>query len=407
MRVTGIIAEYDPFHNGHLYMAERARKETGADALVAVMSGCFTQRGMPASLGKRARTEMALAGVDLVIELPFLYACGSAREFAEGAVGILEGTGCVSRLAFGAESADRELLFQAAEAVNDVGDSSGCSRGAEVLRELLHEGRTYASAFSEAVRRLYGDRTAEYLSRPNNLLGVEYTAAIRRMGSEIDPFIIKRKGAEHDQESAVLNFMSGSGIRHMMKRGMTEEIKSFVPASTYDIIIRALSGNDLVDEDRLFIILTYRIMTASAEELSGMNMVTEGLENRIISALAGAGSLDELAEGIKSRRYTMARIRRMLMQILVNVRKTEQEQLKGTRYARVLGFNSKGREVLKEMRKTSRIPVINNIAGSKDEDFRVKKMLEFDGRAAALYELLRSGKNEFDIDKKYIPVNKE
>lgn len=407
MKVTGIIAEYDPFHNGHLYMAEKTREETGADALVAVMSGCFTQRGRPASVDKRTRAEMALAGVDLVIELPFLYACGSAREFAEGAVGILDGIGCVDSVAFGAESDDRELLLRVAEAVNDVGDSTGETRGAEVLRSNLSEGMTYARAFSEAVRELYGDREAEYLSGPNNLLGVEYTAALKRLGSDIDPFIIRRKGAGHDSGEANEGIMSGSGIREMLDRGLCDEIKSFVPASTYDIIIDALSGNEKEDEERLFELLTYRIMTSSADELSGINMVTEGLENRLMTALAGAGSFEELAEGIKSRRYTMARIRRMLMQILVNVGKNDHEQLKGTYYARILGFNSRGREVLKTMRKTSRIPVINNIAGAKDADFRVKRMLEFDGRAAALYEMLRSKENRTEVDIKYVPVNKE
>ena len=205
MNITGIVAEYNPYHNGHQYMTAKCR-EAGATHLVAVMSGNFVQRGSVAIMDKRARAKAALAdGVDLVLELPVPWAVSTAELFARGGLSVLAGLGCVQSLAFGCETADKDLLEKAADAVCDI-------KVHGLIKEELEGGITYAAARENAVRRLYGDEIADVISKPNNILAVEYLKAMKSIGTTFDLMPIERRGAEHDSLKENGEFSSASAL---------------------------------------------------------------------------------------------------------------------------------------------------------------------------------------------------
>ena len=239
MKVTGIIAEYDPFHNGHSYHIKKAREMTGADAIVVVMSGHFTQRGMPAFFSRDARVRMAVdGGADLVIELPYIYACNSSHEFARGAAGILNGIGCVDALVFGAETDDMDTLGKAARAAAGTDD-----RSSAYIKEEMKNGVSYPEALTRSVEKIYGAQTAAVLREPNNLLGIEYMKALRELGSGIKPFIVGRRSAAHGESLEMLHerkqeqrIASGTAVRKAVYAGGARAAEMLVPDTSFSII---------------------------------------------------------------------------------------------------------------------------------------------------------------------------
>ncbi len=384
MAVFGIIAEYNPFHNGHAYQIDTIR-QSGEHTVVAIMSPNVVQRGDFAVLDKWTRTEAALSyGADLVLELPSPFALSTAERFAFGAVKTLDALGCVDFLCFGSESGDLQSLKTAAGLVDD-------DRVSARTKQLLKEGMTYAKARSLAVEEI-DKSAAAVLNTPNDILGVEYIRQISKIGSKMRPYSVLRKGSEHNSTAPCEQYASASFLRENFNE---QTIKKYVPDAAFKLYENAFSEQNYsqgISSLENALLLKLRLM--SAEEIANLPDVSEGLENRISRAAKDAKSLNELCELIKTRRYTMARIRRILMYALLNFSK-EIMDLEPC-YIRVLGHNKKGLEIISK--KTVTLPIITSLARAREISEDAKKLSEIEERSAAAFELTfknKSSKNEF------------
>ena len=413
MKVTGIIAEYDPFHNGHSYHIKKAREMTGADAIVVVMSGHFTQRGMPAFFSRDARVRMAVdGGADLVIELPYIYACNSSHEFARGAAGILNGIGCVDALVFGAETDDMDTLGRAARAAAGTDD-----RSSAYIKEEMKNGVSYPEALTRSVEKIYGAQTAAVLREPNNLLGIEYMKALRELGSGIKPFIVGRRSAAHGESLEMLHerkqeqrIASGTAVRKAVYAGGARAAEMLVPDTSFSIIsgYERSSGFSFTEyrdkiKKNMFELLKYKIITSDESELAEVYGVAEGLENRLKSCISGAEDIDGLIDSVKSKRYTRARISRTLMHLLINLRTTDFETLRETYCARVLGFSPTGGKLLRLMSESSAIPVFSNLSRLDKRSPEAARVLKYDMRASDVYALLYGSGDAPGRERRFVP----
>ena len=413
MKVTGIIAEYDPFHNGHSYHIKKAREMTGADAIVVVMSGHFTQRGMPAFFRRDARVRMAVdGGADLVIELPYIYACNSSHEFARGAAGILNGIGCVDALVFGAETDDMDTLGKAARAAEGTDD-----RSSAYIKEEMKNGVSYPEALTRSVEKIYGAQTAAVLREPNNLLGIEYMKALRELGSGIKPFIVGRRSAAHGESLEMLHerkqeqrIASGTAVRKAVYAGGARAAEMLVPDTSFSIIsgYERSSGFSFTEyrdkiKKNMFELLKYKIITSDESELAEVYGVAEGLENRLKSCISGAEDVDGLIDSVKSKRYTRARISRTLMHLLINLRTTDFETLRETYCARVLGFSPTGGKLLRLMSESSAIPVFSNLSRLDKRSPEAARVLKYDMRASDVYALLYGSGDAPGRERRFVP----
>lgn len=376
MSTVGIVAEYNPFHNGHEHHIASARKN-GADAVVCVMSSWFVQRGEPALLHPSARARMALLnGADLVISLPVPWACSTAQTFAMGAVGLIDATGCVDTLSFGSECADTELLRRAANAVED--DS--------VLDELklnLLSGLSFASARQQAVE-MYDERVASVLSSPNDTLAVEYIRALQQLKSDIVPLAVKREGTGHDSGDVNGGFASASLIRTRVKNGGS--FADLMPETAAEILLGEIeSGRAPADMKRLERAVLAILRTSDPENIAAVPDISEGLENRIYSASRTAKSLEELYALAKTKRYSHARIRRAVTALLLGLQKSDCVGIPP--YIRVLGFNAIGREKLRNMRSTAKLPIVMRAADVKKLGERAQRISQIEERAADIFSL--------------------
>lgn len=374
MKTAGIVAEYNPFHNGHKYHIERTKLLTGADSVAVVMSGNFVQRGETAVMSKWARAESAVEnGADLVVELPTVWSIARAQSFSEGAVSLLHALG-VDVISFGSESGDIDALTTAANALND-------EKVLALLQKNLEKGMSFASARAEAVRSLYGEKCFEILNEPNNILGMEYILANR---GEAELFTVKRFGAEHDGNSHEGEFSSASQIRKMMLEN--EEFSAFVPESTKRIFEREKgNGTAPVSYRELEKSILCRMRQLTAREIAQAPDVSEGIENRIHDAAKKARSLDELFALAKTKRYPHARIRRIVLASFLGIRKelcSEQPP-----YIKVLAMNEKGREILREAKKKASLPIITKAADAEKLNETAKKMYELESVFTDIYSL--------------------
>ncbi len=406
MSTVGIVAEYDPFHLGHLYQMQQAKKRTGADTVVVVLGGDFLQRGMPSMTHKRVRARMAADnGADLVLALPYVFSVNSAREYAEGAVRILSGIGCVDYISFGCENEDLSLLNRAAAVMTKEKELS------PMIKEKLASGFSYPEAMTQATASLGGEEISELLRQPNNLLGCEYLRSIIELDSPLRPVPVRRIGTVSvketgDQTDAPI--LSASRIRLLMETQGIEAAESFVPIQTLENLMYyhedRLCGIMKKMDSYILKLLRYRLFTADRRELDSIYSVTEGFENRLTAAISDPGvrSVSSLVESAGTRRYTRARIMRMLTHILMNFKTEDFEWLRGASCARVLASSEKGRRLLARMRKTAAIPVLSNLSRLNRYDARTRRLMELDIRAAGLYEMLRGG-NDFSEEICYVP----
>ena len=375
MKIAAVIAEYNPFHLGHEYMLTTVRN-MGYDGIIAVMSGNFVQRGDAAISDKRSRAKMALScGADLVIELPLPYAVASAQKFAQGGVEIIKGCGIVDAIAFGSECGDVELIKATSKTIaNDIGDE---------LKRQLDKGITFAAAREKAVA-LIDKKAAAILKSPNDTLAVEYITALG--GSEIEPIAIKRIGAAHDGD-AIDGFASASQIRKMLLLDETDRAEKYMPTSAAEILKAEInSGNAPVDLKRTENAIISHLRRLSIEDIRNLPDVSEGLENRIFDAIRKGTSLDEIIAKIKSKRYTMARIRRILLLAYLGVSKEDAST--SVPYIRIIGANQKGRQILKSMKKSATLPIITRTKEVNALDKQAVNMFSLEGAAADLYWLM-------------------
>lgn len=398
MRAVGLITEYNPFHNGHLHHLRASREVAGAEIAVAVMSGHFLQRGEPALLDKWRRTEMALrCGVDVVIELPFPFACASAPHFARGAVQCLAALG-VDSLCFGSESGDLGALQRCALLLDERG-----TEVAEKTASLLRQGMHYAAARSQVCADLTGcDPSSLPLHQPNNILGIEYLRALRSIGSVIQPFTISRLGAGyHDDAVGPGNIASASGIRKRL--AAREPVDELLPPSAADVLDSPLADPLFPADDLLHRLLLAQIFRGR-DYLQTLYQVESGLDARLADAAATSGDWPALVDAVKVRQFARTRIQRTLMYILNDVRAELMEDLlaSGPLYLRLLGSSTRGRAFLGAARKRRRLPLITNLSrvyslfkrtyGPESEDYRLAMaMLELDLRATRNYSLLLPG----------------
>ncbi len=336
MKTYGIICEYNPFHNGHIYQIEETRKQ-GATHIVAIMSGNYVQRGDVAIIDKFERAKIAVNnGVDLVIEMPVVYSLSSANFFARAGVMMLGALGCVDGISFGSECGDIELLKNAAMASINASTP-------EKVKPYLEQGMSFPQAVQQIVALENGPIIASVFDSPNNTLAVEYLKALKMLNLDMEPLTIKRTGVEHDSTNAAGNYASGSLLRQMIEDG--EDISAYVPADMAKLAAdyedkEMLAYFDNLERELLFILRSYvPPMIAECPD------VDPGLANLIYASAIQATSLDEFFDRVSTKRYTAAKIRRILLNMFIGTKASDLMIMPP--YGRVLAFNEKGTEILK------------------------------------------------------------
>ena len=391
-KVLGIVCEYNPFHNGHLYHIIQSKKLTGADYTIAIMTGNFAQRGDVSIVDKWAKTEMALlGGVDLVIELPVLYSISSAENFADGAVKILNSLRIIDNISFGSETQDINLLDRIAEVL--------CYEPKEYKTLLSHElskGLSYPKARENALMMYLNDvrRFANVMSSPNNILGIEYLKALRKSRSTILPVCIPRIGAGHNDTTYSKNIASATTVRNFVaaEKYDTLDFKRLVPISTYSILTDNIKKGHVITGLTHFekeILYTFRRM--SVAEIADLPDVSEGLEYKLKTAANSCNSLVELFNIVSSKRYTKTRISRILVYGLLGITKKDIQLSKTTApYVRVLGFNENGRKLLSMISEANpKLPIITSVKKFQEsnKNKNLQTMLEKDIWATDVYTL--------------------
>ena len=389
MKSCGIIAEYNPFHNGHLYQIDVAKKMTGADCLIVVMSGNFLQRGEPAIIDKWQRTQLALvAGADLVIELPFAHAVQSADYFARGGIELLHALG-TDYLSFGTDYEGEMDYHQFASF-----QLTNQTQIDEAFREIQNNGMSYPQQMTEVYRQLFPKMRLDF-SSPNHILGMSYAKENIKYTHPMKLVPIKRHQAQHnDLEVSHHAFASGTAIRQAVLTGKQTNIQEVVPKATYQV----LSEESLVSWENLWPYLKYQLLILSTKELAAVYQMKQGIEYRLKEAAKKATTFKEFVELVKTKRFTWTRIQRLSTYLLLNVKEQDILEVRANSYLRVLGFSKNGQAYLKSIKKHSDLPIITNI-NKKNES-----ILALDIKAGEIYQLASDAKDEQDYYKRPITV---
>lgn len=389
-RVLGIIAEYNPFHNGHLYHVSESKQETGAQYVIAIISGNFVQRGNTSIINKWVKARMALLnGVDLVIELPTIYSISSAENFAEGAIKIFNSLGIVDTISFGMEASDISTLNNIANVLYN--------EPKEYITMLSHElkkGNSFPKARENALMMYLNDikRYANVMAGSNNILGIEYLKAMKKTKSIINPIGIKRQKVLYNDKYIVDEFASATAIRKMLMTKQLNDISKVMPRNSYLLLGEELKkGHYVIDISKFEKEIIYTLRKMSVEEIAKLPDVSEGLENLIKNAADSCNTLEELINIVKTKRFTQTRIQRILLYSLLGITKKQMEiSRKITPYARVLGFNNKGKELISEMMTLNpKLNIVTSVKRYIDDiaNKNLKEMLETDILATNIYTL--------------------
>ncbi|MEA4926765.1 MAG: nucleotidyltransferase [Syntrophomonadaceae bacterium] len=395
MSVLGIIAEFNPLHNGHKHFIQSARQSHDFSATICVMSGNFVQRGEAAMCNKWMRTRMALqAGVDLVIELPFSFAVRSAYFFARGAVQLLYRTGVVSHLAFGSESGQLEQLQSIAAMITKESQEYK-----NHLKHHLTEGLSFPAARSQTIQEIMGKQIAnlEYtILQPNNILALEYLRVLEQESIPIQPFTIPRVGSGYNCME-LSPYASASAIRSsLLQHPSCDDCVGYMPADILALLQEEINaGRAPVSHNSLGLAILTKLRTMSRSDLSKIYEITEGLEHRIKAAAVSNGTLEELRQAIKSKRYSLTRINRLLLYSLLDI---ETEQMlrfdqHGPLYLHILGFSTQGRKILQDIKNKSTVRLISRGSEVKsvylDDTNPIRQaMLGLDLKSTDIYTLL-------------------
>ncbi len=409
MKIAGIIAEYNPFHNGHLYQIQKTKEETGADYIVVVMSGDFVQRGAPAIMDKHLRTEMALeAGADLVLELPVYYSTSSAELFSMGAVSLLDKLGCITHLSFGSESGDISLLKKISDLTLSESESYKKS-----LNDYMKAGDPYPLASAKAFSDNCNDpnissQILNVMSEPNNTLGIAYVKALQKRTSSIIPYTIKREGGDyHDTSKGVF---SASAVRRSLEEALDFSLlKDQLPENTLKIMTTNVGKTFPIVENDCSQYLIYKlrdiIFNQQIMALSQANYNTgltsyvdidAALAGRIVSAINQFTDYEQFCSILKTRNLTYAHISRALTHVILNIKKSHLVQFVQDDYiyyAKILGFKKSSSELLSAIKNSTDVPIISKLADNdKLLNDAGKTMLLSDIHAANLYEQLSCSK---------------
>jgi len=412
MTIAAIIAEYNPFHNGHEYMIQKVKEETGADYVIAVMSGDFTQRGIPGIADKHTRAKMAVScGADAVFELPVRFATASAEQFATGAVALFNALSCVDYLCFGSEYGKLSDFTKATELL--LHEPEDFQRA---IQKNLLEGLSYPKAFALAVKEsgAASDIEPELLEKPNNLLGLEYLKAIKKLASSIKPHTITRTGTGyHDEHTAFSNdsgtlIASASAIRAALSKeaGSIAAAQPLLPAESYRIFAESYGISAPVTLNDFSLLLSARIAAETKDSLADFLDVPKELADRIYRFRDEFMPFTELIEAIKHKQYTYARINRALVHILLGLKdQTPAEDITAplVPYARLLAMKKSASPLMKEIKAHATIPVITKPAEARKalSESALEMFLE-DVSAADLYNRVVASKfgTEFKTDMK-------
>lgn len=389
-RVIGIVAEYNPFHNGHLYHIAQSKKITSSDYTICVMSGNFAQRGNTSLVNKWVKTEMALLnGVDLVIELPTIYATSSAENFAEGAIKILTSLGIISTLSFGTETADIGVLNKIAGILLEEP-----KQYLAILNHELKKGLSFPKARENALLMYLNDLQtySGILSKPNNILAIEYLKAMRKYKSHMTPIGIKREKVYYHDVCVVDEYASATAIRELMKVKDFKEIKRVMPPRSYNLLREEFKkGNYILDLSKYEKEIIYILRKMSLQEISNLPDVSEGLENSLKNAAYSCNNLLDFLTIVKTKRYTQSRIQRILIYALLGITKKDMSNArKISPYIRILGMNEKGSYLLSYIAKNNpKLPLVTSVKKFMDEcnNKVLKEMLEKDIFATNIYTL--------------------
>ncbi len=385
MKITGLITEYNPFHLGHEFHINSSKQKTNCDYTICIMSGNFVQRGIPAIVDKWSRTKMALlGGVDLVLELPTIYSVSSAEYFAFGAISTLNSLNIVDNICFGSECGDVTTLKKIAEIlVNEPLEFK------KDLKEQLNLGLSFPKARSIAIEKYIKnsnifniDSIEHILNSPNNILAIEYCKSLFKLKSNINPITITRQGSGYNDNNLNQdNFSSASSIRKAITEKSLESCINVLPKYAYEI----LKNSKISDVDRMFFYVKYKLLS-NPQFLSNIPDANEGLGNKILNNIGNFNNFDEFIMSCKSKRYSYTRISRVLCQCFLSLSKEDILLSKSKpQYIRVLGLNKNGAKILKEIKKNSKIKIVNKIS-SKNTD----PMLSIDIKATNLYSLLNN-----------------
>ena len=388
--VLGIVAEYNPFHNGHLYHIRKTKEKSGAKYVVCVMSGNFVQRGNTSIVDKWTKAKMALANeVDLIIELPTIYSVSSAESFAQGAIKILHNLGIVDTISFGTETDDFAALNNISKIIAEEPKEY-----VNILKEELNKGVSFPKAREIALINYLNDdiRYKNILNNPNNILAVEYLKALKKLKSKMVPVAIKREKVYYNDNSIVDDFASATAIRNMIIHKEFDELSKVVPRISYDVISKEYEiGNFVPDISSFEKEIFYVLRRMSLSEISELPDVTEGLENTIKNAANFCNNIKDFINMVKTKRYTQTRIQRILIFALLGITKKDVQSAKKVNpYARILGFNDKGKMLLSAISQVNpKMPVITSVKKFVDSNVNktYKRMLDIDIFATDVYTL--------------------
>ena len=413
MKIVGLIAEYNPFHNGHEYHIQKSKEVTGADAVIVVMSGNFVQRGAPAVMPKHLRAKVALkSGASLVLELPVCYASGSAEYFAQGAVALLDSLGCVDSLCFGSECGDIDSLTSIARVLADEPEDYRV-----LLRSYLKEGLSFPSARERALRDyLKDDSLSRILASPNNTLGVEYIKALIRQKSSIRPYTILRKDSRYHSDTLEPDggFSSATAIRKLLLysgsslqtdrdtpyeepklSSVLARLEDHVPPECVSLLERTHMIRYPVYSNDFSLLVKYQLMQESRGTLAQYADVSEELANRMMKHLNDFQNFDQFCDLLKTKELTYSRISRALLHVILGIHASFYEEVTGERlihYARMLGFVRKEKDVLSLIKKQSQVPLIPKLSDMDALTEHGQQMLHLDIFASNLYESVISNK---------------
>lgn len=394
-KICGIIAEYNPLHNGHIYHIRATRRIGKVDFVVAIISGNFMQRGVPAILDKWTRGRLAVeaGSVDLVLEIPYFIATESAEYYAKGSIGILESLGVIDAVSFGSEKGSIEELKDIAKLLREEP-----FKYSDKLTEYIAEGMSFPKARERAVAEFLGDEYSKILRLPNNILAVEYLKHIKSMQA----ITIKRQGGYHADDAGP-EYPSATGIRKKILDNKYDIVKNSVPREVYEEITNnSISGLSKSMKEYFNLIRT-EIVKRNSSELENIQGITEGLENKIKKEIRYHDDYKGFVSSVKSKRYTMTAIERGLNHILMSIDKKEVEEAFENEmwYTRVLALNDRGAFVLKKAKEKAGIKILNNI--NKEE--KLPELFKYDIMASDIYNIITGKdmyKNSDFVMKPYI-----
>lgn len=383
MKVNAVISEFNPFHNGHKYLVDSVKNSDDC-AVVAIMSGSFVERGEASIIDKFSRAEAAVrCGCDLVLELPAPWCFSGAEFFALGGVGVADGIGVCDALVFGSESGDIEELKDCESKL-----SSPAYKAAVEAARMYDRSKNTSDIRREVYNTLYGENGV--FSGSNNLLALEYLHAVRTLASSLTPMTVQRIGGDYN-DTELRGICSASAIRNAVKQGV-RGLSGYMPEESWHIMNRELGAGRYFSLSRLDTAVSAMLRASSPERLSGYMEMSGGIENRLCDAALAFGSVDEIVDGVRSRRYSASRLRRAILSAMLGV--TMADVSAPPMFTVVLAANERGRKVLSEARKRSKITVISKMSDSKRLSAEAKRQFELHMRTERLYELCCHGSPE-------------